>query len=98
MTACTFSGHREVFQSGIAARLEAEIEKLLQTDDEFTFLTGGMGQFDSMGSGAVRAAKRHHPEKNITLVLVLPYLSNRLNTDKNSVESISAFHAVFCLY
>lgn len=82
MTTCTFLGHREVYASGVRERLEAEIEKLLETDSEFTFLTGGMGQFDSMGVGAVRAAKRRHPEKQITLALVLPYPSNRLNTDK----------------
>lgn len=82
MTTCTFSGHREVYQSGIEARLDAEIEKLLQTDNEFRFLTGGMGQFDGMGVGAVRAAKRRHPEKRITMALVLPYMSNWLNTDK----------------
>ncbi len=87
MTTCTFSGHREVYQSDIAARLEAEIEKLLQTDNEFIFLTGGMGQFDGMGAGAVRAAKRRHPEKCITLALVLPYPSNRLNTDKEYYQS-----------
>ncbi len=82
MTTCTFSGHREVYRSGIEARLDAEIEKLLQTDNEFLFLVGGMGQFDDMGADAVRAAKRRHPEKCITLALVLPYMSNRLNTDK----------------
>ncbi len=82
MTTCTFFGHREVYSPGIGARLDAEIEKLLQTDTDFTFLTGGMGQFDGMGASAVRAAKRRHPEKRITLVLVLPYMSNRLNTDK----------------
>ncbi len=82
MITCTFLGHREVYQSGIAAGLETEIEKLLQTDSEFTFLTGGMGQFDGMGVSAVRAAKRRHPEKRITLALVLPYPTNRLNTDK----------------
>ena len=82
MTTCVFSGHREVYQSGIEARLDAEIEKLLQTDKEFLFLNGGMGQFDSMGAGAVLAAKRRHPEKCITLALVLPYMSNRLNMDK----------------
>ncbi len=82
MTTCTFFGHREVYQSGIAAQLEVEIEKLLQTDGEFTFLSGGMGQFDTMGADAVRAAKRRHTEKRITLALVLPYPSNKLNTDK----------------
>lgn len=87
MTICTFAGHREVYQSGIGGRLESEIEKLLQVDHEFLFLTGGMGQFDGMGAGAVRAAKRRHPEKNITLALVQPYLSNRLNADKEYYES-----------
>ncbi len=87
MTACIFAGHREVLQSGVEARLEAEIEKLLQTDNEFTFLTGGMGQFDKMGESAVRAAKGRHPEKNITLALVLPYMSNRLNTDKEYYQA-----------
>lgn len=82
MTTCTFAGHREVNQPAIEARLDAEIEKLLQTDNEFQFLTGGMGQFDDMGANAVRAAKRRHPEKCITLTLVLPYMSNQLNTDK----------------
>lgn len=82
MTVCTFAGHREVYQSAIETRLDEEIEKLLQTDNEFLFLTGGMGQFDGMGAVAVRAAKRRHPEKRITLTLVLPYMLNRLNTDK----------------
>ncbi len=68
-----FAGHREVYQPGIAARFEAEIEKLLQTDCAFTFLTGGMGQFDDMGVSAVQAAKRRHPEKHITFNLALPY-------------------------
>lgn len=82
MTTCTFSGHREVYQSAIEEKLDAEIEKLLQSDNEFLFLTGGMGQFDAMAAGAVRAAKRRHLEKSITLALVLPYMGARLNTDK----------------
>lgn len=87
MTICTFFGHREVYQSGIAARLETEIEKLLQTDHKFVFLTGGMGQFDDIAASAVRAAKYRHPEKRITLALVLPYLSNRLNKDKEYYQA-----------
>ncbi len=82
MTTFAFLGHREVYRSDVEVLLELEIEKLLQTDSEFTFLTGGMGQFDDMGASAVRAAKRCHTEKCITLALVLPYMSNRLNTDK----------------
>lgn len=82
MTTCTFLGHREVYQSSIAMRLEGEIEKLLQTDNEFIFLNGDRGQFDRMCVGAVQAAKRRYTEKSITLVLVLPYMSNRINANK----------------
>lgn len=82
MTTCVFSGHREVLIPGIEMRLADEIERLLQTDSKFVFLSGGMGQFDEMGSAAVRAAKRHHSDIDIALVLVLPYPSSRLNTDK----------------
>lgn len=81
MVTCTFAGHREVYQPGVASRLEAELEKLLRTEEEFRFLTGGMGEFDGMCGAAVRAAKRRHPEKRITLSLILPYLTVRLNTD-----------------
>lgn len=82
MVTCIFAGHREVYQSNIAVQIEVEIERLLQADREITFLTGGMGQFDSMGIGAVQAAKRRHPDKRITLALVLPYMSARLNADR----------------
>ena len=78
-----FSGHREILLPDIETRLEAAVEKLLQEkDNEFLFLNGGMGQFDGMGASAVRAAKCRYPEKKIMLVLVPPYLSKRLNTDK----------------
>ncbi len=81
MITCVFLGHREVYHPEIAEHLKVEIEKLLMTDKEFTFLTGGMGQFDDMSASAVIAAKRRHPEKSITLALVLPYLKNPLNKD-----------------
>ncbi len=69
-------------QSAIEARLDAEIETLLQTNNEFLFLTGGMGQFDDMAADAVRATKCRRSEKCIALALALPYMSNRLNIDK----------------
>ena len=47
MTACTFAGHREVYQAKIDERIETAIDDLLQTDSEFTFYTGGMGDFDN---------------------------------------------------
>ena len=83
MTTCTFAGHREVYQGGVGADIDAAIEKIIdQGDDSFNFLVGGMGEFDGLCSGAVRGAKRRHPEKQITLSLVLPYLTHDLNENK----------------
>lgn len=82
MTVCTFAGHREVYQPMLDMKIEKAIRELLQTDSEFVFYVGGMGEFDSKSSCAVRSAKRQYPHLKISLVLVLPYMSNRLNTDK----------------
>lgn len=86
MTICTFAGHREVYQAGIDAEIEKAINELLRTDDEFVFYTGGMGRFDDMCSSAVRSAKHQYSNLRISLLLVLPYMSNRLNTDKAYYE------------
>ena len=83
ITSCTFAGHREVYQAKIDEAIENAIDSLLQTDNEFVFYTGGMGDFDNKCASAVRAAKRKYPDKEIRLALVLPYMSNRLNTDKD---------------
>ena len=88
MTVCVFAGHREVYQPGIDTKIEETINGLLQTDHKFVFFTGGMGQFDEMCSSAVRSAKHRRPDLNISLVLVLPYMSNRLNIDKGYYESL----------
>lgn len=40
-----------------------------------------------MCSYAVRSAKHCHPDLNISLTLVLPYMSNRLNLDKEYYEN-----------
>ena len=87
MTACTFAGHREVYQAGVERKIEETICQLLQTDQKFVFYTGGMGSFDDLCSSAVRTAKRHHSDLDISLSLVLPYMSNRLNTDKEYYSS-----------
>ena len=88
MVTCVFAGHREVFQEGINNKVEEEINRLLHTDKEFVFLTGGMGNFDDMCSAAVRRAKCRHPDLNITLTLVMPYMSNKLNTDEAYYKSM----------
>ena len=46
-----------------------------------------MGEFDSKCASAVREARHRFPEKQLRLVLVLPYMTNRVNTDKNLFET-----------
>ena len=87
MTTCTFAGHREVYQPGIAEKLDAAISKILiNSDNDFSFLVGGMGEFDGACPSAVRRAKKQHPEKRITLSLVMPYLTHELNNNKDYYE------------
>lgn len=87
MTVCTFAGHREVYQANISEMLDEAISKIINTDDSFRFLVGGMGEFDGMCSSVVRRAKRKCPNKEIRLELVLPYLTQELNDNKLYYET-----------
>lgn len=81
MMVCTFAGHREIF--GLSQSKVIEIlEYLLESEQELTCYVGGMGEFDSLCASAVRFLKRHHPEKSITLILVLPYMKQDINTNR----------------
>jgi len=87
VTVCTFAGHREVYQANISEMLDKAISKIINTDDNFRFLVGGMGEFDGICSSAVRRAKRKYPNKEIRLELVLPYLTHELNENKLYYET-----------
>lgn len=87
MTVCTFAGHREVYQANISDKLDEAISKIVDSNDSFRFLVGGMDDFDRMCSSADHRAKRKYPDKQISLELVLPYLTKELNENKNYYES-----------
>ena len=87
MVTCTFAGHREIFGFKDDQVIEI-LEELLASEQEMTCYVGGMGEFDSLCSGAVRTLKRRHPDKRITLVLVLPYMTQQLNRDKEFYERV----------
>ena len=86
MKVCTFAGHREVYQANIADKLDEAISRIIKNDDCFRFLVGGMGDFDGMCSSAVRRAKRNYPNKQISLELILTYLTQELNENKSYYE------------
>lgn len=49
------------------------------------FYTGGMGEFDELFARTVRSMKRDCP--SLRLVLVMPYLTERLNLDNAFYEA-----------
>lgn len=56
------------------------IEKLITENGVDIFYTGGMGQFDEQFTNTVRKAKLMH--NHISIILIKPYYSNELNTNK----------------
>lgn len=88
MITCTFAGHRDIFNANVKYLIDEAIENILKKDDTFLFYSGDMGDFDKMCSSSVRAAQKRHPELNIKLVLVLPYMIKKLNTDKDYYEKM----------
>lgn len=88
MISCTFAGHREVYGRNVESSIEVAIESILKKDNSFVFYSGDMGEFDKMCSAAVRTAKRRHPELDIKLMVVLPYMMAKVNTDKDFYKNL----------
>lgn len=86
MFVCTFTGHRKIFGSSQQQVMEA-LETLLETEQDMICYVGGKGEFDTLCASAVRTLKHRHPDKTIRLILVLPYMEQKLNTDKEYYES-----------
>lgn len=87
MAVCTFAGHRNVF-GGVSDRVVEQLEKILSKERSLECLVGGMGEFDSICTKAVQTLKREYPARNISLTLVLPYMSQKLNDNKQYFETV----------
>lgn len=70
MSTCFFIGHREAPET-ILPQLSAEIERHITEYGVSDFVVGGYGRFDALAAQCIKAAKKHHPE--VTLTLLLPY-------------------------
>ncbi|MCQ4022837.1 SLOG family protein [Ruminococcus sp. zg-924] len=82
--ACCGFGHREVFED-ITERLDKAIQQAIEKECVY-FYTGGMGEFDSLFSSAVRRAKKRYP--NIKLICVKPYMTNEINKNHNHYSGL----------
>lgn len=87
MAVCTFAGHRNVFGSVSDCVIE-QLKKILSKERSLECLVGGMGEFDVICAKAVQRLKREYPTHDISLTLVLPYMSQKLNDDKKYFETM----------
>ena len=84
MVCCGF-GHR-ILLMDVEKPLRETLEHLVEERGVRVFYTGGMGEFDELFVRTVRSMKRDRP--SLRLVLVAPYLTERLNMDKMFYESL----------
>ena len=81
---CCGFGHR-VLLMDVEKPLRDVLERLVAERGVRVFYTGGMGEFDELFARTVRSMKRECP--SLRLVLVAPYLTERLNLDKAFYEA-----------
>ena len=65
--------------------LQKMLTQLVSEQNTTLFYTGGMGEFDELFGRTVRTLKRTDP--SVRLILVLPYLTRRLATEKALFET-----------
>ena len=82
ITCCGF-GHRLVL-SNVEGELLTLLTHLIEEEHVHTFMVGAQGEFDTLFAKTVRILKKKHP--TVKLLLVLPYLSNTLNKEKDYYE------------
>lgn len=73
-----FFGHRQVEDYfGIRKQVENVVRSILQDRIYTEFLVGRNGEFDELSASVVREVRKEIGEEYCSLVLVLPYASNR---------------------
>lgn len=86
MIRCTFAGHRDVTGISVSDIMAVLETIILKSDEVIECLVRGMGKFDELSASAVRELKRKYRNRKINLVLVLPYMQQRINEDKAYYE------------
>lgn len=80
-----FFGHREIeyFQETEQA-LEKLIESLMREHEYVEFLIGRNGEFDQLTASTVRSVRNRLGFRNISLTLVLPYMTAEFRDNEES--------------
>lgn len=78
---CCFAGHSDIYDNGeIFSSVIKNAENLILNENVTEFRVGNYGAFDRLSARAIRELKKKYPVK---LVLIIPYLTSEINTDKD---------------
>lgn len=81
----SFFGHRRLYDTiRVEERLEELVLELLRTKQYVEFLVGRNGDFDIIVASVIRRCKRKYRDDNISLVLVLPYMTADFRDNEES--------------
>lgn len=82
---CSFCGHRDCDNS-MRGQVKKMIIDLIEKKDITVFYSGSMGNFDRLCESVVHELKQKY--EDIQLCLVAPYMTKRLNTDREYYAEI----------
>lgn len=85
MEICTAFGHRDDLKN-ITVPLREAVREMIEVNNVTTFICGSNGDADATFACVVREFRRENP--SIKLILVKPYFSNELNTNKEYYEAM----------
>lgn len=81
MISCTFTGHRKIY-SDCSENIDGILEYLLSEYGSLKCYVGEDGDFDALCAARVKRLKTNHPDSGASLILVLPYMRERINRNK----------------
>ena len=83
---CCCFGHRTVYNT-INALVDEAVEYAVSSGYN-EFYTGGMGDFDRLFESALHKFRTKHAKSDFKIILIKPYFSNELNTNREYYKSM----------
>ena len=80
MKKCCFAGHSDIHDETIKEKIYIEAERLYREQGVKAFWVGDYGAFDRYSASVIEKLKKKYPD--ITLELVIPYLTKRIICNK----------------
>ena len=79
---CCFAGDRDIYDNSVKEKIKEKVISLIEKENVKTFWTGNYGAFDGYAASVVRELKQVYSD--ITLELIIPYVTKEMNYYKES--------------